>query len=153
MNIDEEALKRAADSLYSALGPLNDLPPELRNTLANVYYKFYAFSRNLRDPSQILGYNNSDPMSAYMGFMKGSADVLADFEHASDMIKGMRDTRKQDQNIYEYLVTLTLDLFKYRIPNAHQKTPIRRAIERKFKIPKEIDGLYERMEKLRNNDR
>ncbi len=40
MNIDEEALKRAADSLYSALGPLNDLPPELRNTLANVYYKF-----------------------------------------------------------------------------------------------------------------
>lgn len=151
MKIDEEALRQAAASLYSELGPLDDLPTDLCNTLANVYYRFWALSRNMSDPSQILGYDNTDLMSTYMGFMKGTGAVLADCEFASNSIKTMRQIRKEDHNVYKYLVTLTLDVLKYKIPNADQKSPLRRAIERKFKTPNEVDGLYGHMETLRND--
>ena len=148
MDIDITALKQAANSLFRDLNRLDDLPQELRNTLANVYYRFFALRRNLRDPSKVLGYENSDFMSTYKGFMQGSTFALADFQCAKGMIEGMRETRKHNPDIYDYMVVLTLDVFKYRIPNAQDKTPIRRAIERKFKKPNEIAGLYERMEPL-----
>lgn len=151
MDIDTTALEQAANSLFQDLGRLDDLPQELRNTLANVYYRFFALRLNLRDPSKVLGYENSDFISTYKGLMQGSTFALADFQCAKGMIEGMRETRKHNPDIYDYMVVLTLDVFKYRIPNAQDKTPIRRAIERKFKKPNEIAGLYERMEPLLKN--
>jgi hypothetical protein len=119
----------------------------LRSTLANVYYKSFALTRNLQDPSKVFGYDNSDAMATCKGFAEVSAEVLASYQIAKGLVRALREVRKERSDLYEYLVVLTLDLLNYRIPNADQKTPIQRSIERKLrKPPSEIDGLYDRME-------
>lgn len=153
MGIDTGAAQEAAVSLFHNLGPLDDLPEELRNTLANVYYRFFALSRNLQDPSKVLGYDNSDAMSTFKGFTEGLAEVQAAFRTAKGMVRALREVRNERSDLYEYLVVLTLDFLKYRIPDADQMTPVRRAIERKLrKPPSEIDGLYDHMELWRRRE-
>jgi hypothetical protein len=60
----------------------------------------------------------------------------------------MRAVCDKDRTYFEYLRVLLLDTLKYRIKDASEKTPIRRAIERKFCQPNEINGLYEQMARL-----
>jgi hypothetical protein len=126
------------------------LPQELRNTLANLYYRFNALAKNLNNPSRILGYNNSTPELAFKGFIHGMSDLLPAIEFAKDLVTAMRETRIQDMKLYEYQLVLTLDILKYNITNPHKKSSIRRAIERKFKTPNEIDGMYELMKNLKS---
>jgi len=89
-------------------------------------------------------------------FKTNSMDMInrtSDLKSIGDMIKSLRQTREEAKSndldaVYDYLVTLMLDIYKYRIENAHKKTPIRRSIERKFKKPeKEIPNLYLKLRK------
>jgi hypothetical protein len=67
------------------------------------------------------------------------------------MIQAIRDTRNKHpdrKKLVDYMVQVALDSLKYNIDNAHEKTPIRRSIERRFKKPDEISGLYDRMRPL-----
>jgi len=50
--------------------------------------------------------------------------------------------------LFNYMVQVALDSLKYKIDNAHQKSPIRCAIERIFKKPDEIPVLYRKMRPL-----
>ena len=148
MDVDAIALEKATNAIFADFGMLDDMPQELRNTLANIYYKFFALNRNLRDPGEVLGYDNTDFTSIYKGLIQGSTTVLTEYKFAKGMIDSLREARKRDSGIYDYLVIHTLDILKYRIPNAHEKTPIRRAIERKFRKHREVNGLYDRMEPI-----
>src|SRR5262249_37286669 len=55
MMLNERALHEAAQDIFTSLGPLNDLGPELSNTVANVYYRFHVMRQNMTNPGDALG--------------------------------------------------------------------------------------------------
>jgi hypothetical protein len=128
MKVDQEVLQQAATALFRDLGTIDDLGQELSNTVANIYYRFHLVAKNIEDPSAGL-------------------DVQVDYKYIAELVRSMRGTREESKSerLFDYLVTLTLDTCKYRIPDADKKTPIRRAFARRFQKVREIDGLYRQM--------
>jgi hypothetical protein len=150
--VDQDVLRQAAEALQADLGDLSDLPVELASTVANVYYRFYACAEhmlrggktNLLDPYLD---DSRNALDAYKAFSKLHTEATASFEYAKNFVQSARGIKKQKPELFSYMVTLTLDILKYNIDNANTKTPIRRAIERKFKAPREISDLLERMQR------
>jgi hypothetical protein len=146
MGLDQNTLQIAADDMFSALGPLDDLGAELSNTVANVYYQFHLMSQNMGDPGSALGVRRDrDFPSDFRNVLGTLGYALAAYQAMEGMIRSLREARTQNAAIGDYLVRHMLDTFKYRIPNADKKTPIRRAIERQFRTVDEIAGLYKQM--------
>ena len=148
MKIDEDVLRQAAEAMLSDLGETTDLPAELANTIANVYYRFFACAEhmmrggntNLLEPYLESPTGFSD---AFRQFSQLNTDAIAAIESVKDLVRSAREAKEQGGKVaFSYCVTLILDVFKYGISNAHTKSPIRRAIERKFKKTKEIPDLF-----------
>jgi hypothetical protein len=149
MRLDHRALQDAADDLFSTLGALDDLGPELSNTVANVYYRFHLMSRSLTNPTDALGVpRGQDMASTYRNVMGSTGRAVSEYQFIAGMISSLRQTRAQNAAIGEYLVRHAIDQLKYRIPNANKKTPIRRAIERQFRSVDEVAGLYGQFQHL-----
>jgi hypothetical protein len=144
MNVDQEVLHEAATALFAALGRIDDLGQELSNTVANIYYHFHLVAKNVENPVNASG-GTEDPLSQYSQFIQNAANLVNDYKHIPGCVRSMRETRKESQQLFDYLVTLTLDIFKYRIPNAEKKMPLRRFFARLFQRVREIDGLYRQM--------
>ena len=152
-NISIDALRKAADALNQDLGDISDLDDELANTLVNIYYRFFAnIEYMLKDSkSSILEpYFSSlgrlvDTFQNYNNF---NAETTAGFETAQQFIKAVRDARLKGPQYYLFLQIFTLDILKYNIVNANTKSAMRRAMERKFKKPREISNLLKMMQNL-----
>lgn len=135
----------AAILIKGELGDLDDLPYELQNTVSNIYYR--------SNPSTLMSESSGDALTDFKMHSMNMINRLSDTKYIGDMIKSLREVREQAESkdfgaVYDYLVTLYLDIYKYRIENAQDKTPIRRSIERKFKKPeKEIPDLYQKLKK------
>lgn len=141
-NLNKDAFEKAVGQIAESFGLLDDLPPELANTVANTYYGFW---------SRLTGIGQPRTASDLMAHMKTGPGVIAGYKFASDMVGAVRSTRKnhpERPELFDYMVQVVLDSLKYNIDNAHQKTPLRRAIERKFKKPQEIVDLYISMRPL-----
>ena len=124
MELNSELLQQAAEALFGTLGALDDLGNELSNTVANVYYRFYVIG----DMSQ-LGVKlqaTEDMSSQYRSYMGLGSRALAEFSAIDGVIASLRKAKGENYIIGNYLVQLTLDIFKYRIPNAENKSAIRR---------------------------
>lgn len=156
-DLDQEAFLKAVENLSADLGLLDDLPVDLANTVANVYYHFWAHHLRLAPmksgaPGPTGMPNNPEDYSESMiQLMQRGPATIAHYKFAGDFIKNIRNTRvnhPDSPEIYDYMVQLTLDTFKYRIENANKKSPIRRSLERMFKTPKERAGLYARMREI-----
>ena len=136
-----EALNMAEDQIKSELGTLDDLPKELANTIANVYYKFYG------NYFEMLSYSKREffipkSMKRELGdlhqlakkFMTDQAHMVTDRESAPKFIKALRGIDKHaEPNLYRYWTEFIIDCLKYNIENAQNKAGLRRKIERKFK--------------------
>jgi hypothetical protein len=135
MAINELALRMAKNELKS-LGNLNDFPADLRNTLANLFYKHFGGLKTTEYESMI----NTSDTSAYF---EETVHVKTHYEIAKGVIQNLRRVKDEDgDELFVFGVKVTQDIFKYRIPDAQNKTVIRRAIERKFSKPVEIPNLY-----------
>lgn len=142
MTVNTQVLREARDALARDLGPLDDLSDEMKNTLANIYYKFVLMvSMNL----QLQKPTSRDVASAFKEYMLDAGQILTDYKFAAELVKSMREVRKQDQSIYEFLETHFFDVHKFRIKNANKKSGLRRAIERPFAKVDEIPDLYKQM--------
>lgn len=75
-------------------------------------------------------------------------NVLSDYKIAPKLAEAMRGARNQNAMIFEYLQQHFVDTFKYRIPDADNKSPIRRGLERPFRKVEEISDLYKQMRSL-----
>lgn len=153
--VSEDVLKIAADSIRGELGTLQDLPRELANTVANIYYRqvalLYAANgrRHLLDP--FIGQPSNSFLDDFKKLANLQAESLAASQTTKTFIDALRDMRKgvnspKAKAIYDYMIVLTLDIMKYEITKASDKTPIRRAVERKFKTPREIANLVDLMD-------
>ena len=126
----KKALKYAENSIKMNYGSLKDLPPELANTVCNIYFK-YCFS-SITDPVSMM-----------------ASDVKNDLKRISEHIENLRTiNKKKKPNEYNYLVQYILDCLKYRIDNAHLKSGFKRFLERKIKKKKveEIPNLTDLMD-------
>ena len=146
MSVDQRALHKAAEEIFTTLGPLNDLGAELSNTVANVYYRFHLTAEN---SDGALGINSDDDMSSsFLDAMGAISKTYVQHNDIGDMIKKLRESRAQNPSNGEFLITNALDELKYDIKNADKKSLIRRSIERRFCKVDEMAGLYDRMVKL-----
>ena len=155
--ISQKALREAAEIMHWQLGVLDDLPVELANTLANIYYRPIAYTEHLSSGGRSLFLDpyvpeSSSMLDAFKNNNKFFSEAQSTFECAKDIVLSARQACSENPELFPYLVTLMLDLFKYNIENAESKTPIRRAIERKFKKVREIPNLFEIMQKAGIHD-
>lgn len=143
------------NAIRKDLGSLDDIPYELANTIANVYYRYFnhAFdimNRAANNPNWIPKQVKREPdlIKGFQSFAEDTARFTSDYEVASKAIQGLREIDKIRQpNNYQFMVDFILDCLKYDIKDAHKKIGLRRMIERKFskaserEIPNLIDLL------------
>ena len=128
-----------------------DLPEELRNTLASVYYEVHWLRRK----------EGAMPLVAHLPAQKGSKKQLdmamkqailrtGQYRIADTLIEGIRKANKDTQpRLYGALVQLALDELKWNIKNSFKKSELRRSLEKIGKKPvPEVPGTYERMRQL-----
>jgi hypothetical protein len=140
--------------MFAALGSLHDLGAELSNTVANVYYRFHVMRQNMANPGSALGVQpGKDMPSDFRNLMGAMGSTPTEYEFIAKMIGSLREAKANNASIGDYLVTHALDQFKYRIKNCDKKSPIRRAIERRFCKVDEIPGLYDRMVQVAKEER
>jgi hypothetical protein len=151
MRVDEQVLREAAQDMFTALGPLNDLGAELSNTVANIYYRFHVVSQNMVNPGDALGIKPSKDMrSDFANLYVAMGTVMNDYKFIAKIIGSLREVKAQNPRLGDYLITHTLDEYKYHIKNASKKSLIRRSIERPFCKVDEITRLYDRMGQSRS---
>lgn len=122
--IDQGTLKTCRNAIQHNLGSLADLPPELANTITNVYYRFHAHARRVA----------LDNVENLESFVEDTATILSSYEAAKAYIDALRHIDKiRKPNLYAYTVTFILDALKYEIDRPHEKSGLRRLIERQFR--------------------
>jgi hypothetical protein len=146
-----EVLQMTEDAIKKQLGTLNDLPRELANTIANVYYRYFEFSLNAIGalsrpgglPKHVHQLGLQEGMKAFVG---DHARFTTDVDHVAEQIENLRQVDKRTQpNMYRFIVHLMLEVYKYDIDNAWDKTGLRRMVERKIKAKqvKEVPNLID----------
>ena len=154
--IDETVLEEAADDLHHDHGSLMDLPEELRNTIASVYYEVHWTRRH----------EGAMPLVAHLRPQKGRGELLdaamkqfilrmAQYQHLSTYVEMVREADKETQpNLYAMLTKVVIDALKWNIDNAIQKSAFRRSLERLTKKPvpevKLVPARYGLYSEMRN---
>lgn len=127
-------------------GNTSDLGEELVNTLTNIHY-FFVKSKHLNlggltDIKDIYPVRSeSELVLIYMEHMK---HIIFSMALMPDLIKGLREIRKQDLGMAVIFEEAAVDMFKYKIKDALNKTGIERSAERGKTIPTEHSGLARR---------
>ena len=159
--LKKDILELCKKGIRERLGSLDDLPHELANTVANIYYKFYDISADWEQqrvnptlPSGVKEQLGKDPnkniVKASKKYIEESIIIKHHFNGINqwiDTLRKLKRTHPNNYQDYEFLVEVILDQMKYRINNLENKNIIRRRIERKLKkrkvneIPDLIDLL------------
>jgi len=139
------------NSIREDLGTLDDLPYELANTIANLYYR--AFYK----AAYAFEYRRLSPKSAgslrlcRLGGKQCVRDDMSrpfrsEFQAIADFVSEIRSIDKVDApDLYWFAVKFMLDCLKYDIQDVGKKTELRRVIERQLKKPRirEVPGLVD----------
>jgi len=172
MSFDKAVLKKSEEAILGILGNILDLSPEMANTVCNIYYKYFKLLpeesvEDIKDQLKFLDdllledadnpfvivRQNIDTLEDVK--KKGSYEsiITAEFICLNKLIPCLRIFRDhkifQNDRTYFFLQRdLILDIFKYKINRALDKTPIRRKFERKISKIKinEIPNLVDFME-------
>lgn len=146
MKFYPQVAQQASTTLFSLCGPLDDLPAELRNSLANVFYRWHLFQGD---------FSPFAPGTAHDAFEKSvaaRARSLGEFQTTVPYLKALRYAREQDPLLFRYMVRMGIDDYTFGISNVTKKSPARRAIERLFKKSSDIPGLYDFLVRLAGQD-
>ena len=125
-----------------------DLPEELRNTVASVYYEVHWLRRKDGGTPLISHLPpQGDTKKQLDAAMKQALLRVDQYRIADTLVQGIREANKDTQpRLYGALVRLALDALKWNIENSFKKSELRRSLERMGKKPvPEVPGLYGRM--------
>ena len=150
--INNEAVERARLLVKEDFNHLNDLPIELQNTIANIYYKIAQVSLNCERgeqfPSSVALSDNFK--EGFERFVHDSVFLIECRKSLPGIVSGLRPDvlRKKNQEDVDFMIFALLCVFKYRIPNALQKSMVRLKFERwrRESSVDEIDNLYKLFE-------
>jgi hypothetical protein len=104
MQIDNDALHKAQQSIQSELGDISDLPGELAIAIANTYYHFHCIPKE-RIPTTPKDFET---------LMVDAADRLATVKFLPSIIASIRELRG-DRSSYDYAVSTSIDILKYQM--------------------------------------
>ena len=151
VEIDDDVLRDATHSLHLHLGSLMDLPEELRNTLASVYYEVHWLRRK-EETMPLVAHlpPQRDPKKYLDAAMKQAFLRVDQYRMADTLVEVVREANKDSQpRLHGALVQLALDELKWNIKNSFKKSELRRSLEKMGKKPvPEVPGLYGRMRQL-----
>lgn len=157
--IDKEALELCERYITAELGIISDLPYELANTVANIYYHFFRLALpflpkedtlstgSLRELREELFSNSAKvPVGTKHGQsfpVRELASALASVESVPKFINILRTVNKDDDPYqYRQVMELILDILKYNIEGAENKLVLQRMAERiKKKFKKEVNEI------------
>ena len=148
--LNQDIENKLKEIIKNQFGTLSDLPRDLSNTILNIYYRSIVRMKESENkkgawiPSDII--NSKDFFEGYKKYVEHQSNDISYMEILPKIIsdiRGVRTDSNQEKAIYDYMVELTLDIFKYNIKNANKKTPLRRRIERKFVKVDEIPNLVD----------
>jgi hypothetical protein len=153
---DCETIKMCAMAIRKDCGTLSDVPRELANTVANVYYRFFRLAgdvgaRAKRNPNGWVPPPTEGKDSLKFpikSFLNNVTSCIVDTDSVKGFVEGLRKIdRERQPQLYEYTVEFILDCLKYNIPRAHRKRLLRRRFERHFRKRNvtEIPNLIERL--------
>jgi hypothetical protein len=137
-----DVLRSASALLESRFGNLDDLPDELADTVANYCYRWALLENDPGIRRRLVRHlpAGTDPEQRLRDHDAALASAI---ERFPSMLKALRDLRRTDGDaVFSRSCELFVDRFKYRIPDAEQKSRIRRAVERRLRRSEEIGGLY-----------
>ncbi len=129
-------LEMCRRALIQDCGTLADLPYELANTIANVYYRFFALEYE-PEPS-------FTSIEDSIANVSERARILADHHFAPKIVTALRQMIKEAHPSYvEAFAEMFVCQLKYRIDDAPEKSLARLKVERFLKRPaaKEFPGL------------
>lgn len=136
---DHDIMEGCQRAIVADFGDLSDLPPEFANTVANIYYRY--FSLLLHSPAQLrpvaLTRQPRDAVTGMLDSMTQLGKIQAAHHTIPQMVAQIRKLRDEGHPrwMYDFTVQLALDVFKYDIDNAENKSPARRMIERVLRRP------------------
>ena len=131
MNIDKSILAKAASELHEDVGSLRDLPLELRETIASLYYEYWWIQLSL------------EPSAGHPSWTEHMVTRMGLYGMVPELVKLMREIRKEDRSIFKMTIGTTLDLLRYNLKNVTGKSAARRAMEKVVRKPFfEIPGIY-----------
>jgi hypothetical protein len=144
MTEEDEILVVCRAVILSEIGRLDDLPNELANTVANIYYRCIPLGLDSSSSAEDL---RSLVQRGHSRIQLGK--ILAARQMIPQMVAELRKLPKGGLAswAYHYAVQFALDLFKYDIPNGEKKSAARRSIERVFRKPlvREIPDLHRKL--------
>ena len=147
--VDPVIVKKCRLMMYGEFGHLGDIPHELTNTIANIYYEFFKIDKGLQKEGISKDYFKSenifDDLEPFSHRIRG---IQFKLDTMRNLIPYLREIDQDKQpNLYKLWLSVCYDILKYDIPNTMKKSGIRRKIERFFKKRNthEIDGLIDRI--------
>jgi hypothetical protein len=153
--IKKEIIKACQQAISKDFGSLNDLPRELANTVANIFYKYLS---STFETTQSADTSNLIPKSAHriqdirtkiLSLFTDQQNIRLDYDLVQDLIKSVRSCDKDKQpDVYKRMVDFSLFILKYHIKDALNKSYLRLRIERYLarnnvqEIPDLIDLMH-----------
>lgn len=133
----EESLAFCNEAIHRELGTLSDLPRELGNTAANIYYHFFELAAECcknRPPLSVWKGGVSQLAQGLERYGKEVAACLAKLQCLLEMVPSLREL-SGDGHAREYMVgvELALDVLKYNIEHAALMPRFLRRLQRKSK--------------------
>ena len=152
MGIDKSVIVNCEEAIKDRLGTLSDLPYELANTVANIYYKYFElYGDGFPDYNSFTSLKDIPENVHPVDFMAQRATSYStagpQLNATNETIDKLRESDLKGTNpeMYQNAVGVIVDFIKYGIEDADQKSPMRRKLERKFrkKRVREIPNLIE----------
>lgn len=146
-DVMEEA---AAKRLHAAFGNLDDLPADLRDTVAALYYEMQWLLETksaLRAREAVgAGPGPTDPVRRMIEETRLGGLLLNDVKHVRSAVENLRKAQAEaSSDMFDMMVGVTNDIIKYRMP-AHRMNVITRTARKAFNKPvRNLPGIYERM--------
>ena len=111
-------------AVLSDLGKLDDIPYELANTVANVYYRFFAAVKASDEPFKSIEQSSSATAELRR--------ATVDFEFAPKMVQELRRIRSRGahSSVVNAAAEFFLSQLKYRIKDAPEKSLVMLKVER-----------------------
>ena len=127
----------ATEAIRKHLGSLDDLPDELANTIANIYYGAGQIILEDASPSSLVqAMKRTADLEELPHLYAQGITSLERVKMIPEMVSGLRSVNKAAQpHLYRMTWNVVLDVLKYDIKNAMDKPEIWRLMERFFRKP------------------
>ena len=154
--MNEQAAYLAQAHITRDYGGLEDLPSDLADMIASMYYRFYIRGFESKVPHFIPQEvkESGDLKAGMLSYIADASKCIGFVESGPDIVTSLRKVREQEgADLFEYAAQYLVDQWDYEIDNAGHKTGPQRAIERVLhrNRARRIEGLASKLREYEGN--